>query len=234
MVHLWLRSVQLVIVMVLLFVVIGAPAPVARADESLDVLVAELNDILASPKDGTFHVSYEIKLQGQTMGAVFYQKEGRSRLDATTYAGDGSSSSVQIFPTETEGVWVVCSGQPAQEPGCESVTYDPIKPGETFYTAFHNSVFEGALEKGLRDLAKTDLESGRVERREIVGMDVLVYVFESFPPQEGGAELAFTDDGVIVLIRAFPPDQEGESYIQALEFSRDVSDSDFEPPQMPQ
>jgi hypothetical protein len=62
--------------------------------------------------------------------------------------------------------------------------------------------------------------------RKIAGEDTKCYTVQS--PDEGESEVCMTDEGVPLLSKETVAG--GEMTMEATDFSRDVSDSDFEPP----
>jgi hypothetical protein len=165
----------------------------------------------------TFKVTYQLSGGGAaaTQGSMTWYKKGDNLREDFEADGGGQQGNVILIIRPDTSYY--CTEMPETGEGdtCFSV---PTEAGG----GVGDMVAE--LEKTLTD---PNLEVVSTSSRKIAGEDAKCYTVRS-PDIEGEAERCMSGDGVPLFWRETT--QGVETTMEATDFSRDVSDSDFEPP----
>jgi hypothetical protein len=178
----------------------------------------EFGDLAQRFAKATFKATYELSTsaEGQvTEGTMTWYKKGDSlRIDIEgEVEGEQMSASIITRPDQA----YFCMQIPEMVEGCSCFSA-PGAPGEGV-----GEIISG-LEEALTD-PEVDVVS--TSSRRVAGQDADCFTVRS-PEFEGDGEICLTEEGIPL---SFKGTTEGvKTSIEATDFSRDVSDDDFEPP----
>jgi len=169
-------------------------------------------------KNATFKVTYKISGSATQEGAdgtmVWYKKGDNLRVDISgTFQGEKMSAVLITRPDQS----YLCTQTPETGEGGACIA----TPGETGQGA--DQVISG-LEEALAD---PNVEIAGTESREIAGEGAKCFTIGP-SESEGESEVCLSSEGVPLLSKATLA--QGEMVLEATDFGRDISDSDFEPP----
>jgi hypothetical protein len=177
----------------------------------------EFGDLIGKFNQATFKVTYQLSGDGAnaTQGSMTWYKKGDNlRMDMTDEAGGQQTSAIFIEGPDKS---YFCSNGP-EVGGGSSCFAVPAGQGTGV------SDIAAGLENTLTD-PNVDIVS--TSSRKIAGEDAKCYTIRS-PDVEGESEICLSNEGVPLFTKETV---EGvETTMEATDFSRDVSDSDFEPP----
>jgi hypothetical protein len=169
-------------------------------------------------KNATFKVTYKISGSATREGVdgtmVWYKKGDNLRIDISgTLQGERMNAVIITRPDQS----YLCTETPGVGEGgtCYST------PGESGQGA---GQVISSLEEALAD---PNVEILGTESREIAGQTAKCFTMRS-AGSAGESEVCLSNDGAPLLSKAALA--QGEMVLEATDFSRDVSDSDFEPP----
>jgi hypothetical protein len=178
----------------------------------------EFGDLAGRFGKATFKVTYDLSSgsgeQGFTGTMTLYKKGDNLREDFEGESG-GEKTSATFITTPDKSY--VCTEVPEMGEGgtCFSA---PSEPGQG------PTEIVADLEKALTD-PNVDIVS--TSSRKIAGEDAKCYTVRS-SELEGESELCMSDEGVPLFSKSTV--EGAEMSLEATDFSRDVSDDDFEPP----
>jgi hypothetical protein len=175
-------------------------------------------DLASKFKNATFKVTYEVGGSATREGVegtmVWYKKGDNLRIDISgTFEGEKMNAVLITRPDQS----YFCTDAPEMGEGGSCFA----TPGETGGGA---SEIIGGLEEALSD---PEVEVVGTESREIAGEAAQCFTTRSSGSQ-GESEVCLSNDGVPLLSKSVLA--QGDMVLEAADFSRDVSDSDFEPP----
>jgi len=166
-----------------------------------------------------FKATFDVKSTGGTQGdfagtMIMYKKGDLLREDFQSESGGQTTTATYITTPDKS---YVCS--PATQAGESDTCYSaPVQPGEGA------GQIVADLEKVL---TASSLQVVSTSSRNIAGEDADCYTIRS-SDLEGDAEICLSKEAVPLYTKSTA--QGAESTLEATAFSRDVSDSDFQPP----
>jgi hypothetical protein len=201
-----------------------APAATSPADETPEAVETpqaqegdgEFSDLADKFAQSTFKATYTLGGEGGvTEGSMTWYKKGdRLRMDFEGEAEGQQMSAIFIMLPDKS---YLCTEIP-----------DIAEGGSCYATT--GTEGEGVSEMAAElqgTLADPDVEIVSTSSRKIAGEDAKCYTVR-LPEAEGESEICLSDDGAPLSTKETV--EGAGSSMEAIEFSRDVSDSDFEPP----
>jgi hypothetical protein len=173
----------------------------------------ELQDLLQSSRDGTFHATYTATNPPDTEGGQstgytvdLFRSGGRTRQDTTTHLSGGDYLTTGIL---ADGKSIVCTKQGPQDWTCSQTDVDEGTESD--------GIFGQVLsELGGVDVTATD--------DTIDGQDVRCFAYTT---SQGPGSMCLNADGIPVRITG------GDTDLELTDLSDDVPDSTFDPPAEP-
>jgi hypothetical protein len=193
-----------------------APAATSPAGETPEAQGGgEFSDLIGKFSEATFKVTYQVTGGTAGNGSMIWYKKGDSlRMDMGAEVEGEQRSAIIIV---SSGTSYFCTDMP--ELGENATCFSqPAQAGE----GVGEMVAE--LEKTLTDPTVDIVSTGS---RTIAGEDAKCYKASS-PDIEGESEVCLSSEGVPLFTRETVEGE--ETTMEATDFSRDVSDSDFVPP----
>jgi outer membrane lipoprotein-sorting protein len=201
-----------------------APAATSPANETPEAVEtpqaqeenSEFSDLADKFAQSTFKATYTLTGEGGAAegSMIWYKKGDRLRMD---------------FEGETEGVQMTATFimLPDKSYLCTEIP-EIAEGGGCFLASSSEGEGVSAMAAELEStLADPDVDIVSTSSREIAGQDVKCYTVRS-PEIEGESEICLSEDGAPLLTKETV--EGAETSMEATDFSRDVSDSDFEPP----
>lgn len=194
-----------------------ATSPPATAPEvteaPLDAAGSELEALLASSRDATFHATYQATGPTETEGGTatsytieLYRSEGRTRQDTITELEGGDYLTVGILADE---VATICTKQGTEDWSCsESAQADPTAADGLF----------GEVVQRLGGVQVTETAE------TVAGRDARCFSYES---ADGPGSICLTSEGIPVRVIS------GETELLLTVLEDTVDDAVFEPPAEP-
>jgi hypothetical protein len=179
----------------------------------LDDAGTELQDLLASSRDDTFHATYEATAPAQTEGGVaerytvdIYRSEGRTRQDTATQLEGGDYLTAGIL---VDGTSIVCAKQGPQDWVCSETEVDDEEASDGIFGQVIDDL------GGVTVTATDETIDGEAAR------------CFSYETSDGPGSMCLNADGVPLRITG------GQTSLELTELTEEVDESVFEPPAEP-
>jgi outer membrane lipoprotein-sorting protein len=193
--------------------------PTAAAGETPQAAGGQFSGLSEKFAQADFKATFDVKSTGGGQGdfsgtMIMYKKGDLLREDFESESEGDQSTAIYITTPETSYVCAPASGE-GETDTCFSA---PTQPDEGAGQIIAD------LETVLND---SSLQVVSTSSRNIAGEDADCYTVRS-PEFEGDAEICLSKEAVPLYTKS--TSQGAESTLEATAFSRDVSDSDFQPP----
>jgi len=198
------------------------PSATTAADLGSDAL-ALLQKVITSSNKPDYRATYKITGLSENLDSnkeyttTYFRKGKLKRLDSTS---GGQATSMYISDTEVtscdklSGTWT-----------CMKMSGELATMSASMATILFDATEELISEAINQGEKPVQVKSGK-----IAGQDAQIYVFEAPAPEKGEMQFAYTTDGIFLMLDYHTQDGKNDGRIEATEFSRQVSDSDFVPP----